>query len=484
MLRSLRIHLYLTLFLACSFAWATKPLCDGPFLEAKDILQAATFLEAGGNPQMLSEKTLQALSQISKSSIAELNDPLILKKIRDTVNDSKLSTEVAGNQILAAKKLMEEKDSYFQDRITNDKTDALRGWGWELLPKNDIAFNNPEYLAKLIKQSNATASGMGTLNPNYVEGLFNDAIHKLAPKFNIDAYVQTGSDANNLFFDLANQVASRRMNKPVRDAEILFFDGAYGGVRGRVSGMNMMTGRGEIDAYRITSPHTSHWMPEDPMVIADIEAKETEALQQIEEKFNNSEKPIGGVLFEAILGSKGVYFYRPEFALKLRNLCDKYKIPIFADEILTGGGRTGKFFAFEHYEGFEPDFVSFGKGLQISGIGRYSRENGLGISYNTGPVTNRGQVDALLKGWAVLKRIHEGNLIENARETGAYMLQKLQESAGTTDPEKLRGMGLLIADKIYEGEKKMDLNYVFERIMPPLTLSKKDVDDLIIKKKK
>ncbi|MFN7824040.1 MAG: aminotransferase class III-fold pyridoxal phosphate-dependent enzyme [Pseudobdellovibrionaceae bacterium] len=53
------------------------------------------------------------------------------------------------------------------------------------------------------------------------------------------------------------------------------------------------------------------------------------------------------------MGAKGVYFYRPQFLIKVQALAEKYQVHIFADEILTGGGRTGKFFAFQHNEGFQ-----------------------------------------------------------------------------------------------------------------------------------
>lgn len=458
-------------------------ICDGAFLNDKQILQSTSFLLAGGSSELLSEKVLQKLAEIGNTSVEKLNNPAVLNKIISRIKDEKLSQEVAGEQIFAAKKMMDQSDVNLKNLYNQESGNALKGWGWELLPRNDKAFNDPTYLAKLVKQSDATAVGMQTMDPNNVRELFNSELQVLAPNLYVEAFVQTGSDANNLFYDVANSVASRHLNKKVRDAEILYFDGVYGGVRGRIADAGMM--RNNLDEYKIVSPHTAYWLPTNSDEILRLEELEDKAISQIKEKFENSEKPIGGILFESILGAKGVYFYRPEFVTKLRNICDELKIPILADEVLTGGGRTGKFFAFEHYEGFEPDFVSFGKGLQVSGLASYHRPTHFSYgSYNNGPVTNHASTEGLLKGAQVMKRIRVDKLMENAQETGKYLVQKLKKLANTDDPEQIRGMGLLIADKTGTASEYLGYQYAFGRLTPPMTLTKKEIENSLKKNKK
>jgi hypothetical protein len=76
------------------------------------------------------------------------------------------------------------------------------------------------------------------------------------------------------------------------------------------------------------------------------------------------------LLFETVLGAGGVWMLTSSFLYECRKLCDKHKALIVVDEVLTGCGRTGAFFAYEHYEqqSFMPDYVMIGKALFLSAI--------------------------------------------------------------------------------------------------------------------
>ncbi|MFZ4715241.1 MAG: aminotransferase class III-fold pyridoxal phosphate-dependent enzyme [Bacteriovoracaceae bacterium] len=461
-----------------------NPVCDGPFLNDKQILQAATFLVAGGSPELLSEKVLMTLAEIGKTSVDKLSNEKVLNKILSKLVSGKnnsLASEVAGEQIAAAKNVLIKSDPDLNRLYTNDVEDGLKGWGWELLPKNDKAFNDPEFLAKLVKQSDAVGVGSSMMDPSHADRFFRDEFKLLTKdKLYIETFARTGSDANNYFYEIANKVVSNRLKKKVEDAEVLVFSGSYGGVIGKIADKGML--RGGYTPYNIQSPHTAHFEPTDAMEISRLEELEKKSLNEIREKFESSEHPIGGILLEPILGARGVLFYRTEFLLELRKLCDELEIPILADEVLTGGGRTGKFFAFEHYEGFEPDYVTFGKGLQVSGLASYTRKKSPYFpGFNLGPVTSQASPDSLLKGAQVLKRIRTDKLMENAEQTGEYLLKKLQELSNKTSPEEIRGKGLMLYTDVISN-RYLGIGGAFGRITPPLTLTPKQIDDLASKK--
>ncbi len=190
-------------------------------------------------------------------------------------------------------------------------------------------------------------------------------------------------------------------------------------------------------------------------------------------------KPIGGILLEPIVGAGGVLFYRPEFLKRLRELCTDAGVPLIADEILTCGGRTGKFFAYEHYDKFEPDLVLFGKGLIVAGIAFNERAP---LKWNRYAMSGSGttiqhQPETLLKATQVLTRIKEGNLVANAKKIGSYLLDRMNEMEDPSAPQETRprGIGLLL----YHRGGILDAEDGMGRYMPPLTLSKQDVDTLL-----
>ena len=121
--------------------------------------------------------------------------------------------------------------------------------------------------------------------------------------------------------------------------------------------------------------------------------------------------------------AKGVFYFRPEFVLRLQALARELQLPILADEVATGGGRTGKFFAYEHYPDFQPNYGAFGKGLQVAGIASVGR----------GPVsvarvtTLKASSEALYKATQTLKRIRESHLMENAVNAGNLIQKVLRE---------------------------------------------------------
>jgi acetylornithine/succinyldiaminopimelate/putrescine aminotransferase len=386
-------------------------------------------------------KTLGGTENVSDLAQSEAFGKII-QTLHGKMGHDEFETAV-GSQLAVAKLALDSADEHqFVVRWREsppatkpDELDMKRGWGWQLLPRDDVAFRDPQYLARALRRSDARAEGMETnrqangLMDSEPRRLFEKAWSAIAPQ-NVHSptvFTLTGTDANNLLYDLADQATHVEKGK----AEILVFDGAYGGGSGRISRVGRRPNRDPSGKdFLITSPTSPTLNPHNRDEVARLKPLEDQALREIEEKFRSGTAPIGGLLLEPIQGANGVRFYRTEFLLRVRSLCDELKIPIFADEILTGGGRTGKFFAYEHYEGFEPDFVTFGKGLQAAGIAGVSRANA-SVHYNPlRRITTLSQNnEVLLKSAQIMTRIKDGNLMARISESGAYLIHRLKNLA-------------------------------------------------------
>jgi len=108
---------------------------------------------------------------------------------------------------------------------------------------------------------------------------------------------------------------------------------------------------------------------------------------------------IAGIIMEPITGSNGWLRLNQEYYQGVRALCDQYGIMLIADEVMSGFYRTGPLFSFQHFEGVQPDMVTFAKGVSsayipFSGVGMsqeifdHFRTNALGIgsTYAAHPV--------------------------------------------------------------------------------------------------
>ena len=418
-------------------------------LTDSDLLIAALALNNGSNPKLFVGsvyRALQKLAGISKTAPLSKPDLLrVIQKLKDKLGDDDFE-QVVGTQLASVSEALsagqtQKKLSASTDELElQDIKDLNRGWGWLLLPRDDPTYREPKYQVQIAKAAGASANVMGLsydLNQENAEFAFKTAWESIAPQ-NVRVpkiFALTGTDANNLLYEIANEVALRKYNHPphLGEAEILVFSGAYGGGGGRIERVGMLHPKYGFDDLKITSPDSVVLDPKDPAEVARLKPLEEKALAEIEKKVKKGSPPIGGILLEPILGAKGVRYYRTEFLLRVRKLCDQLQIPIFADEILTGGGRTGKFFSYQHYQGFEPDAVTFGKGLLVAGVTFVDRQ---GVSLVPGTygcigrlVTLHQYTEILLKSAQTINRIREGHLMENITKSGRYFVQRIQGRA-------------------------------------------------------
>ena len=198
------------------------------------------------------------------------------------------------------------------------------------------------------------------------------------------------------------------------------------------------------------------------------------------------------IMVETIMGEGGIKVI-PNFCLKgLRKLCNKKKILLILDEVQSGIGRTGKFFAFE-YAKIKPDIVPIAKGIGGGfpiGAVLLSKKVASGMTQGTHGSTFGGNPLAMSVGNAVLDVILKKNFLKNVQKLGKYFNDELNKVKDEF-PEiikQVRGIGLLIGIQLFENQtkfiKQLEENKMLTvrasenviRLLPPLTVKKSEID--------
>ncbi|UFH49521.1 4-aminobutyrate--2-oxoglutarate transaminase [Pseudomonas sp. KNUC1026] len=255
--------------------------------------------------------------------------------------------------------------------------------------------------------------------------------------------VTTGSEAVENAVKIARAATGR--------AGVIAFTGAYHGrtmmtlgLTGKVvpysAGMGLMPG----GVFRALYPCELHGVSTD------------DAIASIERIFKNDAEPrdIAAIILEPVQGEGGFYVAPKDFMKRLRALCDQHGILLIADEVQTGAGRTGTFFAMEQM-GVTPDLTTFAKsiagGFPLAGVCGKAEimdaiaPGGLGGTYAGSPL---GCAAAL----AVLDVFEEEKLLERCVSVGEHLTGKLREmQAKYPVIGDVRGLGAMIAVELFEG---------------------------------
>ena len=203
-------------------------------------------------------------------------------------------------------------------------------------------------------------------------------------------------------------------------------------------------------------------------------------------------KKTAAIMIEPVMGEGGIKVI-PEWCLKgLRKICDQKKILLICDEVQSGIGRSGKFFAFE-YSGIKPDIVPIAKGIGGGfplGAVLMTKKVAIGMTPGTHGSTFGGNPLAMKIGNAVLDKILNKKFLKNIQKNSKYFiieLNKIQNEYPTIIRE-VRGVGLLIGIQLHKNQinfiKKLEQNKLLTiraaenviRILPPLNVKKSEID--------
>jgi len=204
---------------------------------------------------------------------------------------------------------------------------------------------------------------------------------------------------------------------------------------------------------------------------------------------------IVAILMEPIQGESGVQMAPPGYLKAIRELCTRRSWLLMLDEIQTGIGRTGQWFAFQH-EGIVPDVMTLAKGLGNGiPIGACLARGKAADLFTPGShgSTFGGNPLACRVGCTVLEIIEEQGLLENAKLQGERLLARLRiELADDPNVLEIRGLGLMIGIELKQPIRDLTLIAARDhgllinvtrgktiRLLPPLTIDEREVEMIV-----
>ncbi|MCH7396897.1 aminotransferase class III-fold pyridoxal phosphate-dependent enzyme [Belliella sp. DSM 107340] len=234
------------------------------------------------------------------------------------------------------------------------------------------------------------------------------------PDFNL-FLCNSGAEANENALKLASFVTGK--------SGFISFSGAF---HGRTSGAVALT-----DNPKIIAPNNQR---------SDVHILPWNDIEAVKNQFDKGN--IAGIIIEGIQGVGGIHVPNPDFLLQISELCKKNGAKLILDEVQSGYGRTGKFFAHQWVEGLVPDLITMAKGMGNGyPIGGVLIHPEIEASYGLLGTTFGGNHLACAAGLAVLEIIEFENLMEKALEAGEFLMKNLSNINGVTE---VRGKGLMI----------------------------------------
>jgi len=200
------------------------------------------------------------------------------------------------------------------------------------------------------------------------------------------------------------------------------------------------------------------------------------------------------IIIEGIQGVGGIVIPDDQFLKQLRVVCDKTDTVLILDEIQSGYGRSGKFFAHQ-YAGIRPDMITVAKGIGNGfPIGAVLIAPKFKAVHGQLGTTFGGNHLACAAALAVLEVMENEKLVENAAEVGEFLMDELTKISGI---KEVRGRGLMIGIEFEESAAAIRRKLLFEekvftgasgtnviRLLPPLCLTKNEAEIFLERFKK
>lgn len=326
-----------------------------------------------------------------------------------------------------------------------------------------VGHTHPGYIAKVTLQINDLGFYSNAIkNPLQVE-----LAEKLGKLSNCQEYslflCNSGAEAN----ENALKAASFYTDK----SRVISFNNAF---HGRTSAAVATT-----DNPKINAPINSQ------QIVTFLELNDSDAVENELKKGD-----VCAVIIEGIQGVGGLDQGTTTFFRSLEKLCEKYNVVLILDEIQSGYGRSGKFFAFQHHN-IKPDIITTAKGMGNGfPIGGVLISPKIQAYFGMLGTTFGGNHLACAAGISVLEIIEKENLVTNAKEIGDYFLSEIKN---VPKIKKIKGRGLMVGVEfdfeVSELRKKLIYDYhIFTggamnkkllRILPPLTVKKEHINTFI-----
>ncbi|HCT51572.1 MAG TPA: aspartate aminotransferase family protein [Balneola sp.] len=345
--------------------------------------------------------------------------------------------------------------------VTEDGTKYLDLYGGHAVIS--IGHSHPHYVKRITEQINK----IGFYSNSVPIGIQKELAEKLGelsgyPDWNL-FLCNSGAEANENALKMASAYNGRK--------KILVFEKGF---HGRTSLAVAAT-----DNPKILFPVNEG---------AEIVRLKLEDFKGVEEALKQEE--VCAVLIEGIQGISGIHAPTPEFLKHVRTLCDQTSTVLILDEIQSGFGRTGKFFAHQH-SGVEPDIISMAKGMGNGfPVGGIITNPKFEVTFGMLGTTFGGNHLACAASLAVLEVMEKENLIKHAEEMGKYLMEDLKRLPKV---KEVRGAGLMMGVE-FEFEiaemRKILLykHHIFTgsssdkntlRLLPALGIGKRETEDFL-----
>lgn len=313
----------------------------------------------------------------------------------------------------------------------------------------------------------------------------------------------SGSEAVDLSIKLA-RLFSRLQGRKGR--EIVYLDeGFHGTFFGSMSVSGITALREAVGPLLpgvspIPTPNSVRCPPETPYVEFALSCA-----QSLEERAASGN--VAAFIIEPILGSAGVVIPPREYFERIEAICRKHQILLILDEVASGMGRTGKWFAAEHYD-LHPDILLLSKGLNSgylplgavlfsAEIGTALNDRGLGVFHGS---TYNGHPACCTAALATLRVMRNENLVERSSEMGRYFYERLIEiKKEAPSIKEVRGAGLMLSVVLNQEDGTLavpvQVLHVYKKLLeggvmaymgpssiifcPPLIISAEEIDQVI-----
>jgi acetylornithine aminotransferase len=358
------------------------------------------------------------------------------------------------------------KGAYLEDTEGKRYLDGLTG-----IAVVGIGHANPRVAKAVAEQAN-TLTHTSNLYQIPLQSKLADRLCELSGMEKV-FFANSGAEANEAAIKLARLKGNK---EGIKKPAIVVMEGSF---HGRTMATLTATGNRKVHAGF------------EPLLSGFVRApyNDVEAVQVIAE--NNPD--VVAVFVEPVLGEGGIEIPDANYLSELRRICNEKNWLLMLDEVQTGNGRTGRYFAFQHTD-CVPDVVTtakgLGNGMPIGACLARGEAAELFVPGNHGS-TFGGNPLACAAGNAVLDEIEELNLCQRAAELGERIVDQLNTGlAGDNRVTDVRGMGLMIAVELSDDapelvQKGLDAGVLINvtqgniiRLLPPLTLTDAEADEL------
>lgn len=325
-----------------------------------------------------------------------------------------------------------------------------------------IGHNHPHYQNKLKDQLEKISFYSNSVQ-NELQTELADKLGKLSGYEDYNLFLcNSGAEAN----ENALKLASFHNGK----SKVLYFSGAF---HGRTSAAVSVT--------------------DNPKIVAPVNFSERfiksewNDIKQLEETFETQGSEISSVIIEGIQGVGGIMIPTVEFLSKIKELCEKYNAALILDEVQSGYGRSGYFFAHQEFE-IQPDIITVAKGMgngfPIGGVlihPKFQASNGLlGTTFG-------GNHLACAAAIAVLDVMKDEDLMENTKKMGNYIDNEIKDYPHI---RSIRRKGLMIGIELDQDCSEVRKSLLYDhhiftgnsndknvlRILPALNIGKEETD--------